>query len=268
LGLEPLEGRRLLAGNVTAALVKGVVQINGDKESNGIEIGQDQATGDLIVAGDSSTTINGSSGPLTISRSAGAAVNITMGGGDDSVQLVEVGVLIIEQPPGILFPKPTVPLAGLTIDTGQGNDSVGLQGVYVAGDVSINAGGGDDTVGQSFTVAGGSMSINVGEGNDVIILQDEVFTGPALSIYTGTGDDSVEMQVEVGYAGVITGAPITPGVLLVNTGPGDDTVALGLVVAESATLEGGSQRTGDTLYNLSNLFTDTPPTVDGFEFFF
>src|SRR5205814_2275743 len=41
-GLETLEGRQLLAGNVTAALVGGVLQIRGDAADNAIEVYRDE----------------------------------------------------------------------------------------------------------------------------------------------------------------------------------------------------------------------------------
>lgn len=238
----------MLAGNVTAAVVGGVVQISGDNVANGIVITQG-STGDLIVSGVSAgstatpTTINGSDGPVTLPGSAGAAVNITTGKGADVVQVYSV----------TLGPSP----AGLTIDTGQGDDEVvtGI-GVFIAGNVSINTGQGDDFVLQQLVVASGSMSIDTGQGKDSIE-QFGVYTGGNLSIQTGQDDDLDLMNgVVVGY--------ITPSALLVSTGQGDDAVSLtDVVYAGSATLDGGQGT--DTLGRMEYFHTVTQPTILNFE---
>ena len=56
--LQPLEPRRMLAGNVTAVLVGGDLVIRGDRADNFIEVTQDEE-GDIVVNGEDGTTVNG-----------------------------------------------------------------------------------------------------------------------------------------------------------------------------------------------------------------
>ena len=93
LGLERLERRLLLSGNVTVEVVDGNLVITGDDQDNSIDI--DQAglpEGQFrILRGDLDTTINGIPGPVT-AFNVTKDVKIRMGDGNDEVDIVDVSV--------------------------------------------------------------------------------------------------------------------------------------------------------------------------------
>ncbi len=58
LRLESLEGRAMMTGNVTADVVNGKLEIDGDAAANTIVITQ-IGSGEYTIAGDATTTVNG-----------------------------------------------------------------------------------------------------------------------------------------------------------------------------------------------------------------
>src|SRR5262245_15342838 len=91
LEVEKLEDRCLMAGNVTAALVGGVLQVRGDDVANAVDI-TNNLVGDYVLTGQTGgtggpTTVNGSSGPVTIPGSVSVPLDIQMGNGNDEVAL-------------------------------------------------------------------------------------------------------------------------------------------------------------------------------------
>src|SRR5262245_23665112 len=85
--LEPLELRRMLAGNVTATLVGGELIIHGDSKSNAIVVSThpDNTT---TVAPAAGTKVNG--GGQTATFAGFPEVACDMGNGDDNVALVDM----------------------------------------------------------------------------------------------------------------------------------------------------------------------------------
>src|SRR5262245_64453517 len=65
LGLERLESREVLAGNVHAFVSGGNLHIDGDSQANEILIEQSAPKSFTISSRDGTTTINGQAGPLT-----------------------------------------------------------------------------------------------------------------------------------------------------------------------------------------------------------
>src|SRR5687768_191435 len=83
--IEPLEGRTLFAGDVTAVLDGFVVVITGDSASNQFDVSSDDETGLVIVTPLQDTTINGSTMPVAFDDQVN--VLIATGNGDDVVYL-------------------------------------------------------------------------------------------------------------------------------------------------------------------------------------
>ena len=84
LGVEKLERRDLLAGNVAADIRNGSLAIRGDNQGNQILV-ERSGTDITISALDDTTTINGQAGPVTLSGYR-KNMQVNMRGGDDIVQ--------------------------------------------------------------------------------------------------------------------------------------------------------------------------------------
>src|SRR5262245_5328671 len=75
LHFESLEGRALLAGNVTAAVTGGDLIITGDAEANSIVIVHGRGAGEYLVKGVDGTTINGAGSSF---RATGVTANVSI----------------------------------------------------------------------------------------------------------------------------------------------------------------------------------------------
>ncbi len=90
---ERLECRRVLAGNVTAALVDGTLTLTGDIFGNGIAIVGTETPGEVRVTGtpampSDQTLVNGQSEPLTFVVTNDIVIDT--GGGNDGVEVAKV----------------------------------------------------------------------------------------------------------------------------------------------------------------------------------
>ena len=132
--LEPLEPRQLLAGNVTAEVVRGSLLVTGDDADNDIVIDQVGLPADQfrITSGADATTINGLAGPL-----------------------VFIGVT-----------------ADLVIRLAAGNDTLEIADSIVPRDVRIDGGDGDNSVTIDPTTIGRNLRILNGTGSDSLVLLD------------------------------------------------------------------------------------------------
>src|SRR5437762_12529252 len=86
LGLELLESRRVLAGNVHAFVSGKSLHLDGDSRNNEITIEQSASKSFTISSRDGTTTINGQAGPLTL-NGISKNVFVTLKGGDDVAEL-------------------------------------------------------------------------------------------------------------------------------------------------------------------------------------
>src|SRR5207248_3210545 len=96
--LENLEGRALMAGDVTVAVTNGILTIHGDDAANGVQIRQvlikpttDGGTPTVKLGvigmpnGDAPTTINGKADPFLIGADGLTGVSIELAGGNDAL---------------------------------------------------------------------------------------------------------------------------------------------------------------------------------------
>jgi hypothetical protein len=162
LSLQPLEGRLTPAGNIVASVSPlGLLLMTGDVDANDVTLTVTPTN--VTLTGNAGTTVNGSATPAvlglvksiktdlkggndtlsidgTASFSVAGAVAITLGDGDNTLNLVTTG---------------KIDLGALTVKAGDGSDIVNIQG---------GAGLGSQVKGAaSFNYANGGSSTNFTE---------------------------------------------------------------------------------------------------------
>lgn len=197
-GVESLERRELMAGDVIAALEGGLLVVEGDQFGNQIAIAR-TATGDVVVSGQNGTLINGLPA-VRFPRVELNAVDIRMEGGNDIVAIRNLQVA-----------------TDLNVDLGAGNDrltSPAAAPSTIGGNMSILGNEGNDivqlaaiTVRENLSVDGGLGSLNASINNSTI---DKI-----MSIVGDEADDIVS----------VTGSSIGLD-LLIETKGGSDRVTL------------------------------------------
>ena len=176
LGIERLEDRTLLAGNVTASVIGGNLVIRGDELENRLTIDQVGLTSnEFRVKGDSFTFVNGDTAPVVVSGVTGD-VKILLAGASDTLTLDDV-----------VIPR------NLIIQTGGGDDTVLVQDSFVARNTTIRAGLGNDIVNLVNLIAAGRTSVFTSRGHDVVTLEGSLFQGQA-AVRTGRGNDTILIQ--------------------------------------------------------------------------
>ncbi len=121
----------------------------------------------------------------------------------------------------------------ITINTGKGDDEVGVSDLTISGNLTINTGVGDDRLYVEYSAYEsafgfgfyegdntiyGNVSINVGAGNDIAVVADSMIGG-SLSFVGGNGND----QFDFGGGGSGT---FVYGDVSLDTGAGPDIVTL------------------------------------------
>ena len=232
LGIESLEQKRLLAGDVMVGVTDGgTLLVQGDAESNGVVLTSGDQPGEFVLAGRPSadgepTTINGTFDRVVVSGVSNG-IRVRMGEGDDGVNIfnanvrgaVNVATGIGDDTVNIGGPVDdsegmnTLIRGGLNIVTGDGSDSVRIGRTGIARGLNVATGAGDDylAVGESrlrgvshLWTDGGDDVVNVfgtqarfvrlgvGAGADMVNLQNSVFT--AIGVNAGMGDDEVSLN--------------------------------------------------------------------------
>lgn len=149
---EQLEDRRLLAGDVTAQIIKGDLVVRGDYLDNGITITAGSVAGTILVtgvsAGGAATHVNGiANGTVTLSGFADD-FKINMKGGNDTVALNNAMIR-----------------DSLKLKLGKGNDTATLASVTVSRDAKIEAKRGNDSVAITNSVFD-DLRVKMGGDND------------------------------------------------------------------------------------------------------
>ena len=144
--LESLEGRKLMAGDVVAALEGSFLRVEGDNLDNQITISQ-TLQGDVIVAGQNGTRINGLTAVRFV-RPQLNAMEVRMEGGQDLVSLRGLTIandLFVDLGAGNdrLTTPTTSPVtvgANAMLMGSEGNDTVQLSALTVREDLMIDGG--------------------------------------------------------------------------------------------------------------------------------
>lgn len=244
LGVENLEGRALLAGDVSVNVVDGNLIIRGDEADNSISIAAGAEAGAYVITGLATaagdTTING--GPETIFNASGVTgdIDVRLRDGDDAQT---VGAINVAE--------------DLKISMGQGDDTVTLEtGVSVAGELSIKTDGGDDNITATGVTVGESAHISAGTGDDTVSLTDLLVEGEEEeeeSLSNGRGLGRLGGLLQNLFGGEGNGLGYEEGYVKVDLGSGDDTLSVSGLTAAKFQLRGGS---GDDDATLSGLIVD------------
>ena len=239
LRLENLEGRWLMAGDVTASVIHGSLALVGDDLDNFISVTGSATAGEVVVTGlpDSNgvaTKIKDAQGvehdSLTL-EGVTDNIYVNLKGGNDSVSMSALQVA-----------------GNVAIREGDGNDTVSLgtpvvtpvvrslaasavstASVQIGGNLDVHLGDGNDTFTESSVDVMKNEWLDAGDGNDSLILGAPVMTvspttaatadvniGKNLGIYLGDGNNTLaENSVDVGKSEYI------------HAGDGNNVVTLG-----------------------------------------
>jgi len=267
LGLESLEDRLAMAGNVVAVLTEGQLTILGDDEANGVNVVYDVATGKHIIsgkdAGAAATQINGGTTPVEFTGVK--HVQVWLGAGDDCLDFGAADQLY------------TTIAQKLSIDMGGGNDSVELgragnyagaadpvlHRLYVNKGIYVDLGTGDDDLEVANLKTNKSLIVKAGDGNDEVKFATEftptgapqatlfpVVVKGNLHIHLGLGDDSLTLLhagvgqhvkiVDPAGASMIAIADVVGNEKIdINTGNANDQVILDYVRADQLSINTG-----------------------------
>jgi len=219
LAVETLEGRTLMAGNVTASVISGSLVVQGDDLSNAVTIQQTSPGTFRLVTfqiDGAPTLINGSSDNDQTFSGVTADVTISMAGGNDQVRIngVDAPALIarnlnvnggtgvdnlnasvrVGQTQGgyVIVRNTFMNLVDSSVPKNlvSSGDSISLSNVVVGGDVTITGRPVDDSV-----VMGGlsarSVSVDTSGGRDTVRLVERSKIVADVRILTGDGEDHV-----------------------------------------------------------------------------
>lgn len=178
--IEKLETRQLLTGQVTATVSDGNLTITGDAEANELEL--TYFKGDVSIRSRSGTKINGKTGRTILFAGTDTVPgNVTVKLADGKDKFIVSRDIAIE---GNLF------FAG-----GIANDTFGMIGARVNGNLKVVMGTGRDGVSIDDSYVGGTEAIIRGNnGKDSFHLDSSRFV-PQLDVETGKGDDDLTMHL-------------------------------------------------------------------------
>ncbi len=261
LRFEQLEEKKLLAGDVTVAVVQGELLIDGDDLGNQIAVSSGEHPGEYLIRGLDGTVVHladdaqpGETSPAEgdspengiLVAGVRRGIHISMYGGDDAVEISDArvrGNVVIQTGEGadhvsVGLPPASIP-EPLSEETASGEADNLVHGVRIGGSLLIRTGEGEDEVrlggrpqeqteetqDRSTLRVGRRVGVKLGEGEDHLVI-DAVHTA-MIGIAMGDGDDHVEI------------ADSAFGMLGVRAGDGNDTVAISGTEARLAVLLGG-----------------------------
>lgn len=205
LGLESLEQRLPLAGDVTVAFNNGTLTITGDAQGNQIWVSQ---RGDRTVVSPSPWEMNGET-----RLRFGAVVGLPR------VQFGGVKTVVVDLRGGndvlVMGGLPSDPLnfRALSVNLGAGNNSLSAQGMIVDQNVTVRAGDGADSIRFDQVTVQGSTSIQTGNGDSWVRVSRSWLISP-LEVIGGRNNDWVDVH------------EVSASTLRVGTGDGYDTVGI------------------------------------------
>ncbi len=232
LALERLEGRALLAGNVTTSLVGTTLTITGDAQGNQVHITSVNPQKIRLETGQSGTTFNGQASPVEILFPQNGHLKIKLKGGNDELSINQGWSV---QPNGTFIVK------SLAIMMGTGQDGVTIYDTHVTGTTATTVSLGQDgnagfnylniALGCQFA---GALNVSAtGSQSSVRIFESSV--GTNLTITQGVGPDEVWVRnTPVGGSATVT------------MGAGDDYCRLHTITAGN-TIAFYGQQNNDTL---------------------
>ncbi len=221
VGLELLERRQVLTGNVTATVSAGTLIVTGDEAANAVELVQSGSN--LVLRGLSNTTVNGATADFVV-RTGSSRVQESLfaymnGGNDtfsigDGVSIRRDAFVFLGEGDDTFAMQGATAHKALHVDMGNGNDSISLLHSVVSRDVSFFGGIGDKTVSISDSYLGRNLTLVTASGNDAVLVDASDIHGVAY-LATGLGTD----DVLIGDSQFHTSA-------IVDTSLGDDVVRM------------------------------------------
>src|SRR5688500_2611678 len=204
---DALEPRRLLAGNVTAAVVNGDLVITGDAAANRIVVsGMGLPQGQVLIQpADDDTRINGEFFQAVLEGVTGN-VRIALGAKSDNVAVQHLNLpkaLAIaggKHGDSILVRESTV-AGALTLEGGHGDDTLTVLNSTVNGASTIRGEAGHDLVNLDLATFKGKITANGGQGNDTFSLNSVFQNGKAIDGDRGRDKFVTGAAVNTNFAG-------------------------------------------------------------------
>lgn len=257
LSFERLERREVFSGNVSAFVSGGDLVINGDDLPNRIVVSQ-VAAGSYLITGEDNTTVNGQTSKVVSGVTDDIRIHLLRG--PDHLTLRDLKVPDDLEIGTGFGPDQIVQIINakihgdLAVFTRDGNDGLFIQDVIVGkdgvGTAFIQTGDGNDSVEIQHMIVAGTFTLRTGLGNDVINVSKEANFGNFTISADGGNDLATIDHVAV------------KGTLTVDMGSGNDSLSIENVIAFSINLKGGS---GNDRLHRANLSGSV--TVSGFEQF-
>ena len=204
-----LESRKMLAGDVTV-VEDGQLYIRGDELSNQIRIAADES-GQVLITGLNSTTINGSSDPFVVTGTANlngargrnasfdGGLRILTHGGDDRIDIRDIElddssvIMTGEGDDFVRFIRSTSH-EDLFAETDTGDDTLVFFQARVYGIFDVNSDIGDDSIRLHNSRTAGNTGFHSGTEDDHVILNRVRFTGESQQVRTHDGHDQIEVR--------------------------------------------------------------------------
>jgi len=222
LRFEPLEGRAMLAGNVSTVFdntVGGALVLTGDASANHLAIRQVAPNSFFVQGIGTKINVNGQNfNSFTFQNVTDVAVDLM--GGNDSLAMANMtinGTLTIDMGDGsdvlsiVRVRENAEDLATITLGTG--NDVAAFVNFSSTADIAIDAGDGRDAVALNHVVAGtvgsdNTLQVEMGPGNfDSLAL---AFCSADIGAFSDTGGTN-GIIVGVGNHFGNAGSTVTPG---------------------------------------------------------
>jgi ribosomal protein L27 len=277
-GVESLEGRELMAGNVDVTLSNGNLLLTGDNLGNGVQIRQISAN-KLAVVGLKQAGANTSINGVGFQVFSGVTGNVTfnMNGGNDQIDVTNGAGFFASQTGLPTTFQPVDFARNVTVNLGDGNDLLAMEDADVNGGLKIDGGfdngvdtidlegistiglksaaleidtrGGADVIDIEFADLAGSVDIDSGNEADFVKMFFAEISGD-LTIRTQAGDDLVQLfDIAILDDLLLDAGNDDDVVALVEVtvadeadvlmGFGDDTLQLFELIASNAELDGG-----------------------------
>ena len=212
LSYQTLEGRRLLAGDVSVALSGSTLVVTGDDLSNQIEVSQN-ANGDVLFTGLDSTTINGQTAftfTQTFERSrfelndgadevsfdgfeGGREFRFLGGDGDDRLEATGVSARFYhvqgnDGDDAIQLSNSSTQRSAY-FHLGDGDDVLAVESFDAGRNFKVFGNAGDDTFASNALTADRKFRVNLGSGDDEALISGESDFGKSARVRLGSGND-------------------------------------------------------------------------------
>ena len=214
LTYQTLEGRRLLAGNVSVALSGSTLVVTGDDLSNQIEVSQ-SANGGVVFTGLDSTTINGQTEftfAQTFERSrfqlndgadevsfngfeSGREFRFLGGDGDDRLDATGVSARYYhvqgnDGDDAIQLSNSSTRRSAY-FHLGDGDDVLAVESFDAGRNFKVFGNAGDDTFVSNALTVDRKFRVNLGSGDDQALIAGESDFGKSAKVRSGSGNDFI-----------------------------------------------------------------------------